>query len=80
MINKQNSLYLPSDGIKCLKAIREMPQLVPGKLYIVQRVQKSRGLYFLISKNQRPFKISAHIVECSNYFKKLQIKTKNLIA
>ncbi|MEM5799536.1 MAG: hypothetical protein QXZ43_02630 [Candidatus Aenigmatarchaeota archaeon] len=71
MRKPQPGLYMPNDKLKCLKTTPHLPQLIPGKIYRVQIVQKSKGLYFIRTENQRPFKVSSSIVEDVNFFKKI---------
>lgn len=70
-MEKSQSIYLPNEMLKCLKSIPDLPQLVEGKVYKIQIVQKSKGIYFLTAENQRPFKISSSIVEDPSKFKKI---------
>jgi hypothetical protein len=71
MRKPQPGLYMPNDKLKCLKTIPHLPQLKPGVVYRVQMVQKSRGIYLIMTEKQRPFKISSSIVEDINFFKKV---------
>ncbi|MCS7135157.1 MAG: hypothetical protein NZ893_01830 [Candidatus Aenigmarchaeota archaeon] len=71
MRKPQPGLYMPNDKIVCLRSNPHLPQLKVGEVYKVQLVQKSRGVYFIMSRTQRPFKISSSIVEDARFFKKI---------
>ncbi|MEM0473226.1 MAG: hypothetical protein QXF88_00710 [Candidatus Aenigmatarchaeota archaeon] len=71
MRKSEPGLYMPKDKIKCLRTSPHLPQLIPGKVYRIQIVQKSKGVYMIMTDNQRPFKISSSIVEDMNFFKKV---------